>query len=190
MVRGGGVDLDQYAIELSMAGEPEAFADVVRRNNRAVHAYFVRRVGRPAADDLVGDVWTHAFGGRKKYDARQGTVLAWLYGIAHNTLRGYLRRREPAPAAAEPPADVWADVDDRIDAASQRTRLVTALERLNPVDRELFLLVAWEQLTPSEAAVVLKIPQGTARSRLHRARAQLREELDFRPLKDGVKEIR
>ncbi len=44
-------------------------------------------------------------------------------------------------------------------------------------DREVLLLVAWEQLTPAEAAVVLDIPQGTARSRLHRARAQLRGHL-------------
>jgi hypothetical protein len=38
--------------------------------------------------------------------------------------------------------------------------------------------VAWEQLTPAEVAVVLDIPQGTARSRLHRARAKLRSHLE------------
>jgi Sigma-70, region 4 len=57
------------------------------------------------------------------------------------------------------------------------------------------LLVAWEQLTPAEAAVVLGIPQGTARSRLHRARETLRLVLerdrehgpgpDVRPGQDG-----
>jgi RNA polymerase sigma-70 factor (ECF subfamily) len=44
-------------------------------------------------------------------------------------------------------------------------------------ERELMLLIAWEQLTPSEAASVVGIPAGTARSRLHRARSRLRERL-------------
>jgi DNA-directed RNA polymerase specialized sigma24 family protein len=48
---------------------------------------------------------------------------------------------------------------------------------LSEVERELLLLVAWEQLTPSEAAEVLEIPAGTARSRLHRARERMRERL-------------
>jgi RNA polymerase sigma-70 factor (ECF subfamily) len=49
-----------------------------------------------------------------------------------------------------------------------------ALRALPAAEREVLLLVAWEQLTPAEAAAVLGVPQGTVRSRLHRARAALR----------------
>ena len=53
-----------------------------------------------------------------------------------------------------------------------------ALARLTPGDREVLLLVTWEGLTPAETAIALGIPPGTARSRLHRARALMRELLE------------
>lgn len=74
--------------------------------------------------------------------------------------------------------DGWDRVDERLAADAARPALRTALGVLTPGDREVLLLVAWEQLTPAEAAATLGIPAGTARSRLHRARAQLRAELD------------
>ena len=59
--------------------------------------------------------------------------------------------------------------------------LAAALRALPAAERDVLLLVAWEQLTPAEAAVVLGVPQGTARSRLHRARAALRPVLVASP---------
>jgi hypothetical protein len=56
-----------------------------------------------------------------------------------------------------------------------------ALSRLTPDDRELLRLVAWEGLEPREAAVVLGVPARTVRTRLSRARARLRAELDVAP---------
>jgi RNA polymerase sigma-70 factor (ECF subfamily) len=54
----------------------------------------------------------------------------------------------------------------------------TALLTLSDTDRELLLLVAWDQLSYEEAAAVLDLPLGTVRSKLHRARAHLRELLE------------
>jgi RNA polymerase sigma-70 factor (ECF subfamily) len=71
--------------------------------------------------------------------------------------------------------DPWPDIDGRLVASAHLGDLKTALRALPPDDREVLLLVAWEELTPSEAAAVLGIPAGTARSRLHRARAVVRE---------------
>ncbi len=51
---------------------------------------------------------------------------------------------------------------------------MAAIGALPPAERDVLLLVAWEQLTPAQAARVLGVPPGTARSRLHRARAALR----------------
>ena len=55
--------------------------------------------------------------------------------------------------------------------------MMSALHELPSSERDVLLLVAWEQLTPAEAALALSIPPGTARSRLHRARASLRQLL-------------
>lgn len=62
-----------------------------------------------------------------------------------------------------------------------RKALVLRADCRGPRRRDVLLLVAWEQLTPAEAAVVLGVPQGTARSRLHRARAALRLALAGTP---------
>ncbi|MCG7526648.1 RNA polymerase sigma factor, partial [Streptomyces sp. OfavH-34-F] len=74
-------------------------------------------------------------------------------------------------------ADPWQAVDQRLDAAAVAPELRRELAELPSIERELLLLVAWEQLTPAEAAAAVGIPAGTARSRLHRARARLRDGL-------------
>ncbi len=71
--------------------------------------------------------------------------------------------------------DPWDEVTDRLDSAARARALISAVRKLPSAERDVLLLVAWEQMTPAEAAVALSIPPGTARSRLHRARATLRE---------------
>ncbi|RPK41174.1 ECF RNA polymerase sigma factor SigE [Streptomyces sp. ADI92-24] len=68
-------------------------------------------------------------------------------------------------------------MDQRLDAAALAPALRQALAELPAEERELLLLVSWEQLTPAEAATAVGIPAGTARSRLHRARGRLRDRL-------------
>jgi RNA polymerase sigma-70 factor (ECF subfamily) len=74
-------------------------------------------------------------------------------------------------------ADPWQAVDQRLDAAALAPALRRALGELPVEEREVLLLVSWEQLTPAEAAAAVGIPAGTARSRLHRARGRLRDRL-------------
>jgi RNA polymerase sigma-70 factor (ECF subfamily) len=79
------------------------------------------------------------------------------------------------------PVDESAAVDARLDAAALAPQLRQALKDLPDVERELLLLVAWENLTPTEAAQALGIPAGTARSRLHRARQRMDGRLSGSP---------
>jgi RNA polymerase sigma-70 factor (ECF subfamily) len=141
----------------------------------AILAYALRRTTTPEdAADVVSEVFLVAW---RRIDAVPSGEDArlWLYGVARRTLsnqrRGELRRsrlgaalREHAATAAPEPRDV--------DPA-----LRTALEALRPADRELLALVAWEGLTPAQAGSVLGLAPGTARVRLHRARARLRQTL-------------
>jgi RNA polymerase sigma factor (sigma-70 family) len=184
------VDTDGVLIERSARGRPDVFVEVVRRHEVAVHAFLARRAGRQAADDLLGEVWVRAFGGRAGFDPAYSDARPWLYGIARNVLRAHWRSARAAdptvqlvhqvgrPGVVEA-VDPWDDVIGRLDsAAAVRTReMAGAVRALPPEEREVLLLVAWEQLTPAQAALVLGIPQGTARSRLHRARAALRPVL-------------
>jgi RNA polymerase sigma-70 factor, ECF subfamily len=114
-----------------------------------------------------------------------GTTSAtpWLYGIATN-LVGQHRRDEARQhritqaAAAEPAVPGDADrVAADVTAQAMRTLLGAALAVLPPGDRDVLLLIAWEQLTYPEVSRALGIPVGTVRSRLHRARATVRQVL-------------
>jgi len=168
------VDTDGTLIEQSVRGRPEAFVEVVRRHEVAVHGYLARRAGRDAAGDLLGEVWVRAFGARGGYDPGFADARPWLYGIARNVLREHWRTTRRPHLPADPAADPWDEVVARLDYAAWTPALASALQALTPGDRDVLLLVAWEQLTPAEAALALGIPQGTARSRLHRARTVMR----------------
>lgn len=185
MTRNGthGVDADGVLIRRSGQDRPDAFVEVVRRHEVAVHGFLARRAGSMAADDLLGEVWVRAFAARGGYDPDCADARPWLYGIARNVLRAHWRAsRTAAYPAAEQVHDPWDDIDARLDSAATTRALAPALLALAPAEREVLLLVAWEQLTPAEAAAVLGILPGTARSRLHRARAALRLALAGLPV--------
>ena len=143
----------------------DEFIRLFWRHGPAVHSYLSRRAGHQQADDLLEEVWVRAFRSRDRYDDRL-PAPAWLYGIARNVLLGHLRSQHSIPAGdtgrrnlGEP--DPWDAVDDRLDARRTVSGLTEALAALSAEDREVLLLVAWEQLTPAEVAVVLDIPPGT-----------------------------
>lgn len=160
-----------------------------------IHRYLSRRVGTALADDLTGDVFEVAYAKWRSYDPTRAGVRPWLYGIAQNVLRGHRRteRRQLAAYArlgADPvgdPAAVAAieAADDRLDAARAGPRLAKALLALGTKDRETLLLFAWSGMTYEEVAAAAGVPVGTVRSRLHRARATLRELLGPSLLETG-----
>lgn len=151
---------------------------VYERHAPAVHRYLARRVGTAAAEDLLGEVFVVAMSARHRFQPHaSGSALPWLYGIAGNVVRTHLRRTRPT-APAQPEAFDWDAVDDRLDAGARRQDLRTALQALTDAERELLLLVAWEGLSPTEAAEALGLTPVAARSRLHRARTRAQAALD------------
>jgi RNA polymerase sigma factor (sigma-70 family) len=167
---------DAELIGRSLAGDGEAFMEVIRRHEVAVGTYLARRAGREAAEDLLGDVWMAAFESRRTYDRSFAGARPWLYGVALNRLRRYWRSRPaedlmPDMTILANGWDPWPAVDARVDTQAV---LRAALARLGPEEREVLTLVAWEDLTVADAARVLGLPAGTARRLLHQARIALR----------------
>jgi RNA polymerase sigma factor (sigma-70 family) len=164
---------------------PERFAAIFDRHYQDIYGYVAKRLGPDLAEDVASETFLIAFDRRHSFDPSRGEVRPWLYGIASNLAARHVRaetRRYRALAkaggrdAAEQPSDTDA-VAGRLDAAAVRGRLAEALRRLPEPVRAVLLLVAWAGLNQQEAAVALGIPAGTARSRLHRARQEMRQAL-------------
>ncbi|MGW5276090.1 RNA polymerase sigma factor [Streptomyces sp. NPDC004044] len=173
----------------SSARDPAAFEPLVTRHSTALHGYFARRAP-VAADDLLAEVWLQAYAARRTFDPARGSARAWLFGVARNVLSAHWRRlAQDRPGLPPGDADVmdWAAVDDRLDASALAPELRRAISELPYEEKELLLLIAWEQLTPTEAAAVVGIPAGTARSRLHRARGRLRAHAAIAPTKTRIR---
>ena len=171
-------ETDAQVVSWSMIGDSTAFVELTWRHSAAIHRYLSRRAGRAQADALLGEVWVQAFRSRASYDHAWPDARPWLFGIARNVLRAHWRASALLPPCfLAAVTDPWPKVDDQLDATARRHELELALESLTEAEREVLLLVAWEQLSQAEIAFVLGIPPGTVRSRLHRARAVMRGEL-------------
>jgi RNA polymerase sigma factor (sigma-70 family) len=167
---------------------PEAFEGIFERHGRAVWGYCRRRVGYDAAEEVAAQTFLVAFERRGSFDPGYDSARPWLLGIATNLIRRHLRderaylernRRALVPIPAEE-----SGVADRLDAERLRPLLIEALLALSPDDRDTFLLVAVGELSYPETAWALDVPVGTVRSRIHRARAQLRERIPGLPAID------
>jgi RNA polymerase sigma factor (sigma-70 family) len=161
--------------------EPEAFGLIYDRHAATVLRFLGRRAGAEVAEGLLGELFRIAFERRKIFDTSRESALPWLYGIGANLLlkhrRGEARRlRASARMAADD------ETPNRrtpaLDARLLFPRVAAAIEALPAGEREALLLFAWEDLSYQSVAEALELPIGTVRSRLNRARAQLRELLE------------
>jgi RNA polymerase sigma factor (sigma-70 family) len=174
---------DDAAVIESSWREPERFAVLFDRHAPHIYRYLARRAGPQVADDLVAETFLVAFAKRDRYDLSYCDARPWLYGIATN-LAGQHRRdearqfriRQAAVADLEVPGHAERVAAD-VTAQATRALLGRALATLPAGDRDVLLLIAWEQLTYQEVSRALAIPVGTVRSRLHRARTKVRQVL-------------
>lgn len=164
--------------------QPAMFSEIFDRHHRQLYRYLRSRVGAELAADLAAETFVTAFARREAYRPESPDARPWLYGIAHNLLRNHKRHEQRRLAAyarhgAEPLADPaalaqFSLADARADAAAVSTRLARILARMPAGDRDVLLLFAWAEMSYAEVAQALRIPIGTVRSRLNRARRQLR----------------
>ncbi len=163
-------------------GQPEAFGLIDDRHAPVVLRFLGRRAGAEVAEGLAGELFRIAFERRKAFDVSRASALPWLYGIGSNLLMkhrsGEARRlRASAQMAADEAPDRCASVRPP-DARVLFPRVADAIEALPDGEREALLLFAWEDLSYQGVAEALELPIGTVRSRLNRARTQLRELIE------------
>jgi RNA polymerase sigma-70 factor, ECF subfamily len=164
------------------AGDPDAFGELFDRYARAVYNLSFRLTGSwPDAEEAVSLTFLEAWRLRGRVEVADGSLRPWLLGIAVNVTRNLNRtgRRHQAALRRIPPPRPVPDFADelagQLDDAAQMRRVLAALERLRPGERDVLALCVWSGLDYGAAAKALGVPTGTVRSRLSRARRKLRD---------------
>lgn len=179
------VEIDDSVLwSRAQTGDRDAFGTLFERHASTIYNYCFRRVGNWAtAEDLLSIVFLEAWRRLDKH-LPSGKELPWLLGVATNVVRNGRRserryaaalRRVPEPRSEPSFAE---ESDERIDDEELMGRALALLAQLPRRERDVFALCAWSGLSYEDAAIALRIPVGTVRSRLSRARTRL-VELDL-----------
>ena len=174
---------EQTLIDQTRSGRTEAFGELVRRHHDRLYRSLVVLTGRREdAEDVVQEAFVLAF---QKLELFQGRsqFYTWIYRIAMNCWMGQ-RRRLSARVSVQSLQSVPGDQPDTEDLPSDRAerveeigRLRAALSALPDDARTILVLRELDGANYETIAQTLDIPLGTVRSRLHRARVLLRDQL-------------
>lgn len=161
-------------------GDRSCLELLYRRHAPWLAARLARRCSDPGVvDEVLQDTFVAAWRGADRYDAR-GEVGAWLWGIAVRRLVDAVRR-SPRPTAAlldlPDSVDLVCSAEEQVLLGIEHGELGPALDRLSPELRAVVRATVLDGLTTREAGRLLGIPSGTVKTRMMRARAQLREDL-------------
>ncbi|GAC1448520.1 MAG: RNA polymerase sigma factor RpoE [Isosphaeraceae bacterium] len=179
---------DQSLIDACRAGKTEAYGVLVRRYQDRLFATVLRLTDcAEDAQDLLQETFLRAY---EKLGGFQGesAFFTWIYRIAVNLALSHRRRRRPAARLRDDTGGGGGQSDQIVDAREcdpslalerlERERLIQdALNSLASDHRAVVVLKEFDGLRYEEIALILGIPTGTVRSRLHRARLELRERL-------------
>lgn len=165
-------------LERARAGDPAAFADLLKTHDPGLRALAFRLLGdRSQMDDVLQDAYLKAYRSLPRFEG-DSAVGTWLYRIVYNACIDDLRARARRPVVplSDAPAGL-ASVEGHEARLSDRSALAAALDRLSEDQRAVVLLVDAEGFDYAAAADVLGVAPGTVASRLSRAHAALRLEM-------------
>ncbi len=150
------------------------------RHFEAICRFFANKVG-DGVDDLIQRTFLGCIEGRDRF-RKQSSFRTYLFAVAHNVLREHFRDRRGATAAepdlSETSIDELLPSPSSVLAVHEEQRLLLEALRRIPVESQVVLeLYYWEDMAAPELAQVLGIPEGTARSRLRRARELLTHKM-------------
>jgi RNA polymerase sigma-70 factor, ECF subfamily len=168
---------EERLVRSAQDGDQVAFGELVRRHQR--RAYAVARsivLSHDDAEDAVQDAFLHAFRALDRFRPHQ-PFGAWLHRIVSNAALDLSRRRKVRDADELPPTLAAGGIADPAEHAELKARLQDGLAALPARQRSVIVLHDVEGYKHSEISAMLGIPEGTARSDLHHARATLRRAL-------------
>lgn len=155
-----------------IAGSKEAFHELYELTSQELYALIYRMTGNQQdAEDLLHDVYVRIYEKRRQFDPRRSAVYTWMYRVAVNYTLNDLRQKKrwQKDVVME---EISIVNHDHADMALQVQEL---LQKINPDFRTCLVLHEIEQLAYEEIAGILNISIGTVRSRINRAKVQLKK---------------
>jgi RNA polymerase sigma factor (sigma-70 family) len=173
-----------------IAGDAGAWEEIVHRYYRRIYNICYRFAGAgDDAQDLTQEVFIKMYRTLNTYDAERGGFMTWVTTITRNLLVDHFRRtkqermtesldsasseREDAMPLSEKIEDKAAPPDARVRSREAGEAVHHALQRLSPELREAVILRDLQDMDYREIATVLRIPEGTVKSRINRGRVEL-----------------
>ena len=177
------------SIDALKAGDREAFATMVATYSPSLYRLALRMLGDPdEAEDVLQETFINAYKGMSRFEGRS-KLSTWLYRIASNQALMRLRKRHPDTLSVEPEEDSaetaapleltdWCCLPEaEFMTGEAQAQLDFAIEKLSPPLRGTFALRDLQALSTRETAEILGISESAVKTRLLRARLQLREQL-------------
>jgi RNA polymerase sigma-70 factor, ECF subfamily len=159
-------------VQQASGGDLDAFEELIHRLERRVYGFAYQHLrDTEEAHDLAQEIFVKLYRNLARFDAGR-PFEPWFWKLAANTSINYRRKRVPLPAEAGDEA-----VDERAELPRHDPALVDALAQLDPAYRLPVLLHYYSDLSLEQVSQSLNISVAAVKSRLHRARAQLRNSL-------------
>ena len=173
-----------------LAGEQQAWTQLVASQNRRIYAICYRFTNSTTdAEDLTQDVFIKVYKNLGSYDLSKGSFQTWMTTLARNLLVDHFRRTrldrasdsldaslnsdEDGPTIGDRLMDQGISQDKHVAGLELKATIQDALKQLSPELREAVILRDLEDMDYKEIATVLRIPEGTVKSRISRGRGEL-----------------
>lgn len=181
---------DRLLVARCLAGDGSAWEAILQAYSRQIYSLCYRFTGRAEdADDLSQEVCLRVYRNLSQFRADQGSLKTWILSLARNLLIDHYRRgqgdrltdsletsgrRGGADARALDPAEApHRGPDAGLWRREMREQIQLGLTRLSPELREAVILRDLEDLDYKEIAALLRVPEGTVKSRINRGRLEL-----------------
>ncbi len=173
-----------------LAGDAEAWQQLVLSQHRRVYGICYRFTGSaPDAEDLTQEVFLKLYRNLASFDVQRGSFGTWITTLTRNLLVDHFRRTRmdratdslnasfdgeaDSPTMADQLADTRPGQEQHVAGQQLKIRVQAALKELSPELREAVILRDLEDMDYKEIAQVLRIPEGTVKSRISRGRGEL-----------------
>ena len=173
-----------------MAGDSQAWQQLVASQHRRIYAICYRFTGSGTdAEDLTQDVFLKLYKNLSSFDTQKGSFQTWITTLARNLLVDHFRRtrldrasdsldvsfdgEDGSPTMGDRLADDGPSQEQHVSGLELKATIQNALRQLSPELREAVILRDLEDMDYKEIAQVLRIPEGTVKSRISRGRGEL-----------------